>query len=64
MDGISSYMGMQAQMLQRSLSMAVLDMSMNQGATLVSEMLDKMPEMAQSVPVAEGEVGFNLDVYA
>lgn len=64
MDGISSYMGMQAQQLQQTVSLSILDMAMNQGAAFATEMIEQMPDVAATVPVSEGEVGFNLDVRA
>ncbi|WP_312653612.1 putative motility protein [Aminipila sp.] len=65
MDGIlSSYMGMQALELQQSVSMSVLNMAMSSQTQVMEEMITDMPDVAQSMPVAEGELGFNLDVYA
>lgn len=65
MDGIlSTYMGMQAQELQQSVSMSVLNMAMSSQSQVMEEMIADMPEMVQSIPVAKGELGFNLDVYA
>lgn len=65
MDGIlSSYMGMQAQELQQSVSMSVLNMAMSSQSQVMEELIADMPDVAQSVPVAKGELGFNLDVYA
>lgn len=65
MDGIlSSYMGMQAQELQQSVSVSVLNMAMSSQSQVMEEMIADMPEMVQSIPVSKGELGFNLDVYA
>ncbi len=65
MDGIlSSYMGMQALELQQSVSMSVLNMAMSSQTQVMEEMITDMPDVAQSMPVDEGELGFNLDVYA
>lgn len=65
MDGIlSSYMGMQAQELQQSISMSALNMAMSSQSQVMEELIADMPDVAQSVPVAKGELGFNLDVYA
>ncbi|QIB69662.1 putative motility protein [Aminipila butyrica] len=65
MDGIlSSYMGMQAQQLQQAVSMSVLNMAMGSQSQVMEDMLANIPETVQPVPVAPGELGFNLDIYA
>ncbi|MBE6035484.1 YjfB family protein [Aminipila sp.] len=65
MDGIlSAYMGRQAQALQQSVSISVLNMAMSTQEQVMGEMIAELPDIAQSVPAAAGELGFNLDVYA
>ncbi|QHI73190.1 YjfB family protein [Aminipila terrae] len=67
MDGIlSSYTGLQAQQLQQNVSMSVLNMAMDSQSQAAQQMIADMPPApaAQGVPVAKGELGFNIDVYA
>lgn len=65
MDGIlSSYMGLEALQLQQTVSMSVLNMAMGSQSQVMENMLANLQETVQSVPVAPGEPGFNLDVYA
>lgn len=65
MDGIvAATMGMRADALSQAVSYSLMNKAMAAETQMMNSLLEQLPQVGAKAPVMQGEVGFNLDVFA